>query len=124
MANKRVTDNVHLLKGTFQPCRHGDPKKKPKVAIEYPKPPSWLSDVAKKEWGRIKQTIEKARYITLVDAVLLAQYCTLYATFVRDGEEFTAAQHTQLRLCAVELGFTPSARSRITVNNDKDDGKF
>lgn len=125
MANKRLPDNVHKLKNTLRKDRHGDPETKVKIDTKLPEPPGWIKKDARKEWCRICKVMEKVNVLTEADVSTLAQYCTLYAELLDQKEEFTAAKHTQLRLCAVELGFTPVSRSKITVGkvtgNDFDD---
>ena len=122
MANKRKADNVHLLKGTFRKDRHGDPKKKPKLKTQLPETPDWLTSSALKEWKRICKVLEKAGVLTEADQTVLSQYCLLVSELQEKLEDFSAVKHTQLRLCQIELGLTPSARSRITVEpNDEGD---
>lgn len=113
MANKRLPDNVHKMKGTLQPCRHGKAEDKPNIVIKPPSAPSMLSTGAKREWTRVCKVLAKANVLAETDRVTLAQYCELYAEFAEDPREFTAAKHTQLRLLNVELGFTPSARAKL-----------
>ena len=125
MAQKRIPDNVHLLKGTYQKIRHGD--KDSKVSVDVPistTPPRSLSKEAKTEWKRIIKLVERTGILTGWDQTVLAQYCELTAEFYDTGREFNAAKHTQLRLCAVELGLTPSSRSKVTVTTKKDDDEF
>ena len=118
MPNPRKPDNIHLLQGTFQPCRHGDPDKKPKVDSRLPSAPEWLPDLARKEWDEVSVKLGKANLLTGVDKTILAQYCLLAAELSEEQYKFTAAKHTQLRLCEVELGMTPKARSQITLPDD------
>jgi len=114
MANKRKPDNVHLLSGTHRKDRHGDPREKPKVAGSITAtPPEWLPEAAKVEWKRVVKLMAESGVLTSADTSTLCQYCMLFSELQTDQEEFPAARHTQLRLCAVELGLTPSARSRI-----------
>lgn len=117
MANKRLPDNIHRMRGTLIKKRHGDPKTKPQIDPSDMPPPNHLKGDALKEWIRIVGVMEKAKVFTEADRVVLEQYCVLYAEFARLGEEFTAAKHTQLRMCAAELGLTPCARSKITVGS-------
>ena len=120
MANKRLADNVHKIKGTFQKCRHGDPDAKVKIDTGLPIPPRWLGKDARFEWKRICKVMAKINVITEADASTLSQYCMLYAELKEWKDEFLAAHHTQLRLCAAELGLTPSARSKLTMTKAKE----
>ena len=120
MGNKRKPDNIHLLKNTYRPDRHGDPKKKLKVNAKFPIQPAWLPKNAKAEWARIKKIMEKSGVITMGDATVFIQYCLLYSEMKDYKEEFPAAKHAQLRVAAAELGLTPVARSKITVTKEED----
>ena len=124
MGNARKPDNVHLLQGTHQKCRHGDPADKPQVKIEVPDAPGYLSGIAKIEWEYICNTLKNSALLSKADITILAMYCELYAEFQIDPREFTAAKYTQLRLCLVELGLTPKARSQITVGKKPDSNPF
>ena len=115
MANKRKPDNVHQLKGTHRKDRHGDPDTKVQLNSKLPKPPPWLPPFAKTEWNRICKVMKAVNVITEADASVLTQYCLLYAEMKKEKTDFQAAKHTQLRMCAIELGLTPIARSKIVV---------
>ena len=121
MANKRIPDNVHLLQGTHRKDRHGTPDKKAKLKTKLPVMPKWLPARAKTEWKRITKVLAKSGLLTEADQAVLAQYCLLYGELAEWKEDFPAAKHTQLRLCQVELGLTPSARSKITVVKDDEE---
>ena len=120
MANQRKPDNLHLLEGTFRKGRHGDPDKKLKVSTPFPVCPSWMPEDAKTEWARIKKLLEVSKVITGCDSAILTQYCLLYADMKELKLEFTAAKHSQLRISAQELGLTPIARSKITIDKEED----
>lgn len=124
MANKRLPDNVHKLRGTLRKDRHGDPSSKPKLKNQIPRMPTWLNANGKAEWKRITKEMKKMGIITNADRTVLAQYCQLYSELVADREEFTAAKHTQLRYCQIELGLTPSARSKITLPGGDEGNPF
>jgi len=120
MANARKPDNLHLLQGTFNKSRHGDPEKKLQIIGEFPDCPAWMPSNGKREWTRIKKVMKASGVITLGDATILSQYCILVAELEVEQTEFSGAKHTQLRMCAIELGLTPVARSKITVTKEED----
>lgn len=124
MANARKPDNVHLLSGTHRKDRHGSPDEKLKVEIKTPDAPEWLSAMALVEWGRICKVLENSGLLSAADVAVLAMYCELWSEFQKDPVEFTGAKYTQLRLCLVELGLTPKARSQITIGKQKDGNAF
>ena len=124
MANARKPDNLHLLQGTLQPCRHGDPDKKPKPKGKIGDPPEWMSDIAKTEWHRKKKILADAGLLFLADDMIFAQYCLLVEDLQKEQLNFTAAKHTQLRLVQMEMGMTPASRSKITIDTDDDEDDF
>jgi phage terminase small subunit len=129
MARKRVPDNVHKLQGTYRSDRHlkrpptpahirtGATDKAP-PAVTLSKPPScpkWLPEAAKKEWRRVVKVLAEYNILSALDQGIMAQYCCLHAQLQEFPEGFSAALHGQLRLLLVELGFTPSSRSKLTA---------
>ncbi len=54
-------------------------KKKKVVASKLPLPPSWLSDIAKKEYNQLKK--ELATTLLPIDSNALALYCQCWAEF-------------------------------------------
>ena len=118
MGNKAKPTNVHLLKGTYRKSRHGKVEEKPQVTDTIKRtPPTWLPKKAKVEWKRIIKVMLNSNVLTNADTSTLSQYCLLYSELQEQKEKFPSGKHTQLRLCAVELGLTPSARGRITIPN-------
>lgn len=124
MANARKPDNVHLLQGTHQKSRHGNPEDKPQVEIKTPDAPEWLEGKALIEWERICKVLKSSGLLSEADTAVMVQYCLLYSELQTELMEFQAAKHTQLRLCLVELGLTPKARSQITIGGNKKKNDF
>ena len=114
MANKRIPDNVHKLKGTYQPCRHGDPETKPDWDESFPDIPDCVAEIpeAAAEWLRVSNFVP-AGVITQTDRTAFSQYCVLWSEFVKDPEGFPSSKHAQLKLVQQELGFTPISRGKI-----------
>ena len=113
MANPRIPDNIHTLRGTLKPHRHGDPSTKMQVPQGVPEAPEFLQGEALVEWHRIIALIEG--YVTEAERVVLTQYCILWARLAAAPDRFTTAQHTQLRACCQELGLTAASRSKINA---------
>jgi phage terminase small subunit len=125
MANKRLPDNVLRMQGTYRKDRHGDPDKKPLAASsKAPTCPSWLPASAKAEYRRVVKALAEYGILTPLDRGIMAQYAVLHAHMVDSPETFNAALHGQYRLIQVELGFTPSSRSKLDGlrQDDDDDG--
>ena len=114
MPQKRKPKALKLHQGT-------DRKDRDRPEADYPpvtgtEPPEWLCDVdAVTEWrARIIQ-LEAAGVVTSADLSMLGVYCNMFARALmkwRAGGEPTAADVTQLRMMAVEFGFTPASRSK------------
>lgn len=111
-----------------------------------PEAPDWLDADARDEWDRVVPALARVYLFVGTDIQLLAAYCQSYATWKRmtirmraEGEfietpsglrshpalKECARLMTEMRRLAAEFGFTPAARSRITVDpptgKDEDD---
>lgn len=132
---------IKILEGNpgKRPLNMNEPKPNPLV----PECPEWLSDVAKKEWKRVVPELERLGLLTCVDGAALEGYCQSYARWV-EAEQFMIKHGTIFKtpngyiqqvpqvaiaqkylnvvkaFCA-EFGLTPSSRSRLTIENKKDD---
>lgn len=109
-----------------------------------PKPPTWLSAGAKREWKRIvSETAKHKGWLQIVDRAALAAYCSTWAVFEEAAKDVakrgalvpgrsSADQASgalvknpsiqimrdagaQMRGWVKELGFTPDARGRIDI---------
>lgn len=112
MANSRQPDNVLKMRGTYRKDRHGDPDTKPEWSEEEPEMPDFLDEYARAEWERVLADAPVG-VITKTDRMVLAQYCMLCSKFASQKHEFNSTDHTQLKLIAQQLGFTPSTRGKI-----------
>ena len=131
-------------KPTVLKIREGNPGKRPIHGNE-PQPsgsqptcPAHLSPTAKAEWKRLAQSLNKIGLLTQVDRAALAAYCQCYGRWVEAERKLTetppllktpagyvqpspwlAISSKQLELMAkfmVELGLTPSSRSRLAIS--------
>ena len=105
-------------KGTARKTRHGDADDQVQIEPKIPSPPTVgqsqvLGRTGLEEWKHITRILANARVLTEADRMVLTQYCALGEEFLEAPKEFSAAKHTQLRMCEVELGLTPSARMRL-----------
>ena len=117
---------MKILKGT-------DRKDRMRESADYPpvtgtEPPDWLIDAtAVQEWRHKVGILTHAGVLTEADLSLLAQYCNMHASAVkqwRAGLAPTAAEMTQLRLIAADFGFTPASRSKVAVPKKKEKNPF
>ena len=107
-----------------------------------PRCPSWLEEEAKKEWKRMCRQLEQLGILTEIDMAAFAGYCQAYARW-NEAEEFISKHGTivktpsgywqqvpQVSIAQTYLkimnkfceqfGLTPSARSRIVADKEKD----
>ena len=124
MPNKPLPVTVLYRNKTARSDRHGKPDERVHMPAKMPACPRWLDKEAKAEWRRVTRLMKDQGILAEVDRTTLTQYCQLWSDFVAEPQKFTAAQHTQLRLCCVELGFTPSARARLRKPPSKDGNSF
>lgn len=108
-------------------------------------PPKWLGKRAKTEWRRLAPRLELLGILTHADRAAFATYCAAYARMVEaetflaspaaggslvfrtDGGALKPWPHVQIanqaadtmRKFIVEFGLTPSARTRLSVENPK-----
>jgi P27 family predicted phage terminase small subunit len=137
---------LKLVKGN--PGKRATNQREAVVALAEPTPPSFLSDEAKVEWGRVVSTLYRAGLMTEIDRAALAAYCQSYGRWAqaeralaRMAEKDTlnsglivrtknenAIQNPLVGIAnkakadvvrfAAEFGMTPSARSRVSANPD------
>lgn len=114
MAARRTPNNVHKLKGTFRPDRHGESQQDYQPPVEgYPRPPEYLAGPALAVWGEVERVMSKCNLYTQADAAKLARYCCIEAEFRSGPCEFPAAKLSQLRLMERDLYLDPEARAKV-----------
>ena len=140
---KRSTSDLRLLKGTNQAARHGTADQQVQKVAGRPPCPRWLPPYARAEWRRVLPLLETMGILSKSDQTILVQFCVLAGelraatqgerirtvlrkdgTTAEANEPFSAAEHTQLRLCAQQLGLTVLARQSIKKPRDKSDNPF
>lgn len=143
---KPTPTHLKLVRGNPGKRRISENEVRPDVVPA--SPPSFLSDDAKAEWGRISAQLEALGMLTVVDHAALAAYCQAYGRWVlaeRElGKVLGAAgpgggllyKGANSRICrnplisianeamrdmvkfCNEFGMTPSSRVRIHVSKD------
>lgn len=116
MAGRRPTPTrLKVINGTAQPSRIN--KKEPKIkAAAIPNCPAWMNAEGKKEWRRIAKVLTESGIVTQLDYVVLATFCQMWGRYVeaeKAGQEVNVSHITQMRLLAVEMGMSPSSRSKV-----------
>jgi len=110
---------------------NGNPGKR-NINIDTPEPrgdkpscPSWVQGYARDIWKRLIDDLYRMKVVTYDDRDIFAVYCTLMSAYrdavvAKDTKEMRLVA-SQVRICAAELGLTPSARGGLQV--PKDDSK-
>lgn len=138
--------NVKRLKGTLRKDR--TPHNEPAPALGAPPCPEWLGDLAKEEWRRVVPELISLGLLTKIDRAALAGYCHAWAEwqtldadvqengiYMETGNGYqqvrpaVTARDKAIERClkfAREFGFTPAARTRISVpkKSEEDDNPF
>lgn len=128
MANRPTPTALKIVRG--------NPGKRPINGAE-PKPPvaglicpEHLPPLAAAEWARIVPVLVNLGVATVADRAVLEAYCVLYAQMVERtiaGKVQPPAAIAALRGCMVELGLTPAARTKLTVqprHGDEKESKY
>ena len=129
-------------KPTFLKLVTGNPGKRPlnqnepRPRLALPSVPHHLSDEAKVEWGRVANELYDLGMLTHLDRAVLASYCQYYAAWCKYSEagerqplvkgskgqpvvspyvKLANQTYQNMLKAAVELGITPSARSRVSA---------
>lgn len=135
---------LKLLKGN--PGKRPLNPHEPKPSAGVPECPAWLDEDARAEWSRITPELERLGLLTTVDFAALANYCQAFAdwkaavvTLREEGRILTSEKgnlmshpavvhrnHAAALMLkfAVEFGFTPSSRSRVTVGKKDELDEF
>lgn len=112
-----------------RPLPQGEPRYSTDV-----QPPTWLAGEALEEWERLAPAMTSQGLLTIADVATFSAYCCAWQAFrkaaielasadrVTDVEQGSATPIGELRKAAEllhklakEFGFTPSARTRVTV---------
>jgi len=134
---------LKLLEGNpgQRPINANEPKPKNKA----PDPPLWLDEVARQEWLKLAPIMERIGLLTEADEIIFANLCQEYSDILKYrqvlSEDGATYVHTNvkgesnavtrpeavllykaqqmLKAYCVELGLTPSARSRIQLPGEE-----
>ncbi len=126
---------IKRLQGTDQPCRMNP--NEPPALPGVPEPPTFLDDIARKEWLRITPELEVRGLIEVIDLAILTTYCTAWSQLCRAERALTiegavvvdtygrmvasphaklaATARSQLVQASREMGLSPSSRATVTT---------
>lgn len=131
------------LKGTGNPTRlRKRAAEEPELLVEFLPPPPHLDEMGVELWLEATKVLFDAKVITRGDYLTMYAYCESYASWraalwhirnegmvftddkgvprVSPYHKITMDVQDRMMRCAVELGLTPSARSRVKVVGEKD----
>ena len=138
--------NLKVLEGNPGQRKLND--NEPKPQNKAPDPPLWLDEVARAEWLKLAPVMERIGLLTEADEIIMANLCQEYSDILKYrkvlAEDGATYQHTNvkgeantvtrpeaillykaqqmLKAYCVELGLTPSARSRIVLPGADESG--
>ncbi len=141
---KPLPSNVVKLRGNPGKRRLNDAEPRPAGAA--PSCPSYLGEVARKEWKRLAKELADLGLLTRIDRGQLAAYCQAhalwleavqalgrYGTMVKSPNgypmqsPYVAVANKQVDIMvriAAEFGMTPSSRTRIRIGDRPADDPF
>lgn len=150
---KPTPTHLKIVRGN--PGKRQISDREPVPTPELPTPPPHLADEAKVEWGRVSEELYRIGLLSGIDRAALAAYCQAYARWVHAEVALARMaerdHHTQALMVktsngnaiqnplvgtankamndmvkiSAEFGMTPSARSRISMDNPaKSDNPF
>jgi P27 family predicted phage terminase small subunit len=143
---KRKPTILHLLEGGSKKTHRPMPIGEPMPPAFIPKCPRHLDKEARKEWRRMARELEPLGLLTGLDKAIFASYCQAWSTWVfatekvrEKGLVVMASTGTpmlnpyfpiinkaneQMVKALVEIGMSPSSRSRVKVDNPKPKSKI
>ncbi len=144
MANRPKPSHLKLVRGN--PGKRAVNKREPKPRREIPSPPAHLSDRGKVAWGKVSVILDRMGVLTEADAFALEMLCETYADILdarenlqggryqtvitKSGDSMERARPAlsdlqdadrRFRAWLVEFGLTPSARSRVKTEGEKEE---
>lgn len=125
------------MRGTDQPVRTNKEEPEATVISKMPPPPKWFGKLARKIYKSKSKELINQGVMSTLDIDMFVLYCFEYATYIETSEEIAKIPYSaqlsessvevyrrirqqnqqaweRARSIAIEFGFTPSARSRVT----------
>jgi P27 family predicted phage terminase small subunit len=113
-------------------------KNEPKPPAGRPACPDFLPEIAKQEWNRVCDVLQEMGILSLADGPLLELYCSTYARWREACDKINEqgmvveckrsgfkknpnmlvcdSAAIEIRKLLIEMGLTPSSRSRVSTN--------
>lgn len=135
---KPTPSSIKKLRSTERPCRVNENEAEVVRIEKLPPSPSWFSNLAKRIYRRKGQELINQGIMSTLDIDMFLLYCNEYATYIETSEWIREieldAEHDKAQVIrykrvrqqnnqawercksiAIEFGFTPSARSRVSA---------
>ncbi len=135
---KPTPTGLKKMRGTDQPIRINDHETETNVISKMPTPPKWFSKLARKIYKSKSTELINQGVMGTLDIDMFVLYCNEYATYIETSEEIAKIPYNaklsessvevyrrirqqnqqaweRAKAIAIEFGFTPSARSRVTT---------
>lgn len=106
------TNAEKKLTGSYRPST-SKPADPPMGVYGRPETPPNLTPLQIEIFENICDMMEDAEWLRVSDGETVEAYAILKSRLRLNQEEFTAAEFTQLRLLANELGLSPAARAKM-----------
>ena len=100
------------IAGSYRPGTHGTEDVNLGL-IGRPKCPSFLNELQRKVFDEVCDLLDGNGWLRISDGETVMSYSILKSRLMINSDEFTAADFTQLRMLANELGLSPAARAKM-----------
>ena len=122
MGNRPKPAELRLLEGNRG---HRSIPNTPKPKPVFSKPPKTLDKYGRKEWRKRGKELYRMGLLTVLDLPAFEIYCDWFsewkqATVITTKKE---AGH-QARMFMIEFGMTPSSRTRLNVDEEKEENEM
>lgn len=140
---KPIPSSIHLLQGGRKKTHRKPNAQEPKPKAAIPKCPKHLDKEARKEWRRMAKELEPLGLLTNLDKAIFASYCQAFSTWAQATQKvremgmvhkapngmpmmnpympIANKANEQMVKALVELGMSPSSRSRVKVAPAKEE---
>jgi P27 family predicted phage terminase small subunit len=137
MGRKKIPTEIKQLRGTDRADRRAPNQMKPEPYVSIPLPPDHLGEIGKQEWTIIVSNYVQLGMLSGLDSGMISAYCSQIELYIESMAEVkktgklvmarnVSAPNPLLKIAndaldralklAVELGLTPSARTKISVS--------
>lgn len=119
MPRTPITNEEKKVSGSYRPstCKPDDP---PQGVYGRPDVPPNLTPLQTEIFEHICDMMEEAEWLRVSDGETVESYAILKSRLRSNQDEFTAAEFTQLRMLANELGLSPAARAKMPIKAPED----